>query len=102
MEHKYEIYLYPGMGYSLTKFECAAFAEEQALEIIAAQLIEEERSDYYMTCEELQESKNEECEDEMEFAEALGYVYIDGTMEGAKYPIFLNLQNAIIRELPNA
>lgn len=99
MEHKYEIHLWPGMGYWLTKFECTAFSEEQAMEIIAAQLIDEGKSAYYMTWDELLEAKDEECEDEVEYAESLGYMYVDGTMEGAKYPIFVNMENAIIRKV---
>ena len=91
--------LWPGSGYCL----CGPFSVssdllekdnlEYAVELLAARLIQDGDTAFYLTVEEYDNlckecGYNSEDGDDME-----GYLYVDGTMEGAPYPVYLCTEN---------
>ena len=95
MDRVYEIYLWCGSGYVLSgPFKVKAFSEEHSLEVLSEQLIREGLTGLYETEEEHQKTREyfgitEEEEEEGDY----GWLYVDGTMEGAKYPIWIRTEN---------
>lgn len=92
----YRVLLWPGQGYFRDVFYVRADSEESALEALSAYLIKEGLTSYYYT--------------EAEYADYLSqagiseegdtsYIYIDGTMDGAPYPIYLLSENLGIGEV---
>lgn len=90
--NEYNVMLWPGAGYWLNQFKCEASHEEEALEIIVARLIQDGLSAYYLTTEEYEELFQDELTENPEF-ESDQYMYIDATMEGAPYPVYLLSEN---------
>lgn len=92
----YRILLWPGRGYYRDVFYVRADSEESALEALSAYLIKEGLTSYYYTEDEyadyLREAGISEEED-------TSYIYIDGTMDGAPYPIYLLSENLRIEEV---
>ena len=95
MEKIYKIMLWPGAGYCLDTFEVAGYSEEDALENLVAKLINEGKGEccYWEQVDALENEYSESDIDEM------GYYYIDATMNGAPYPVYINLMNASIELL---
>lgn len=97
---KCKFMLWPGSGYCLNGpfvVESELLNEnnlELAFELLAAYLIENGLKSYYLTDSEYYDlAKNlglnpEEMMDDLE-----GWLYVDGTMEGAKYPIYICTEN---------
>lgn len=92
--------LWPGEGYCLAgpftvESELLHHDDlEHACELLAAKLIENNETDYYLTeeeycnfCEEIGHNL-EEIQDDLE-----GWLYVDGTMEGAPFPVYLRTEN---------
>lgn len=89
----YEIGLWPGMGYWLSTHKVTAECAEQALEILAKRLIADGHTSLYLTAEDVDVDAEREGMDVDEYAESCNLVYVDGTMEGAAYPIYLRGEN---------
>ena len=86
----YKVYLWRGKGYVLDAFDPQADNEEQALYNVCAQVVNNNLTEYYLTVQQHEEylrdlGINEE-QDET-------YIYIDATMEGANYPVYLIAEN---------
>lgn len=96
MYKNYIIYLWCGSGYLLSgPFGAFATCEEQAIEIVTKELIELGLTELYFTaeqydrlCKDFQYDPGEHFGDDME-----GFLYVDGTMEGAKFPVYLRTEN---------
>ena len=85
----YTVAAWPGAGYFVHPETVKAESEEEALEIYSRIITDEGRKDLYLTPEEVPE------EDE----ESGLYIYVDGTMSGARYPIYLRSENLRIIEI---
>ena len=95
MERNYKIYLWCGCGYELSgPFGVTAFSEDHALEVLSAKLISEGLKGFYETEEEHEKTREflGITEDE-ELDGDYGWYYVDGTMEGAPYPIWIRSEN---------
>lgn len=82
----YTVAAWPGAGYFVHPETIKA--DSAALEIYCRAIIDEGRRDLYLTPEEVTE-EDEESEE---------YIYVDGTMSGAKYPVYLRTENLRIFE----
>ncbi|MBP5457288.1 MAG: hypothetical protein J6Y37_12380 [Paludibacteraceae bacterium] len=99
MEKTYEIGLWSGAGYCVSEFEVTAFSEDHALEVLSERLIREGLTGLYETDEEHEKTREwlGITEDE-ELEGNYGWCYVDGTMEGAPYPIWVRTENMKIVE----
>lgn len=92
----YCVLLWPGKGYYRDVFYVRADSEESALEALSAYLVKEGLTSYYYTEDEyadyLSQARISEEED-------TSYIYLDGTMEGAPYPIYLLSENLGIEKV---
>lgn len=104
MLRNYNVWLWPGAGYCLDGPFVAedATCEEHALEKVVCELIAKGYCGYFLTneqyeqlCKDCDYNPDEHFGDDME-----GWSYIDATMEGAPYPVYLRIENARI-ELAN-
>ena len=82
----YTVAAWPGAGYFVHPETIKADSEEEALEIYCRIIIDDGRKDLYLTPEEVTE----------EYEESGEYIYVDGTMSGAAYPVYLRAENLII------
>ncbi len=89
--------MWPGSGYCLDgPFSVSSELLtkdnlEYAVELLAAYLLERGLRNYYMTITEYDEWCKEcgwDSEDDMD-----GWLYVDGTMEGASEPIYIRTEN---------
>ena len=85
----YTVAAWRGAGYFVHPETVKAESEEEALEIYCRLIIDEGRKDLYLTPEEVPE----------EYEESGEYIYVDGTMSGARYPIYLRKENLRIFEI---
>ena len=92
----YRVLLWPGRGYYRDVFYVKADSEESALEALSAYLIKEGLTSYYYTEDEYADYLSEAGISE---EEDTSYIYIDGTMEGAPYPIYLLSENLSIEKV---
>lgn len=103
----YEIGLWWGSGYVLDMYKAYANSEEQALNYVVA-YVEKTHPKWLETSDKSAENlkhdiMNEyeydefEAEESVEFAEQ--FDYIDATMEGAKNPHFIWIENLLIRQI---
>lgn len=88
----FKIFLWCGSGYMLDEFFAMAENEYQALDIVLTDIIEKGYTSYFLTETEYEELFKEELEENPEF-ESEQYMYIDATMEGAEYPVYLLVEN---------
>lgn len=92
----YRVLLWQGRGYFRDVFYVRADSEESALEALSTYLIKEGLTSYYYTEDEyanyLSQAGITEEED-------TSYLYLDGTMEGAPYPIYLLSENLSIEKV---
>lgn len=85
MEKKYIIGLWCGRGYLLDTFAVSASCEEEALEILMSKLEKDNRTDLYLTGEELGDYDAETDE---------SYIYIDPTMSDPNaFPAYIRAEN---------
>lgn len=89
---KFNVMLWPGAGYFLNTFNIDAKDEYQALDIVVSELISKKLTEYYMTEEEYSVFFRDELKVNPEF-ESDQYCYIDATLEGAEYPVYLLVEN---------
>lgn len=82
----YTVAAWPGAGYFVHPETVTADSEEEALEIYCRIIIDDGRKDLYL--EEVTEEDEESGE----------YIYVDGTMSGAAYPVYLRAENLRIIE----
>lgn len=92
----YRVLLWPGQGYTLDSFYVKADSAESALEALSSYLIKEGLTSYYSTEDEYADYLSQVGISE---EEDTSYIYIDGTMEGAPYPIYLLSENMRIEEV---
>lgn len=82
----YTVAAWPGAGYFVHPETVTADSDEEALEIYCKIIIDKGRKDLYL--EEVAEEDEESGE----------YIYVDGTMSGATYPVYLRAENLRIIE----
>lgn len=86
MEKKYIIGLWCGCGYLLDSFAISASCEDEALEILLSKLEKDNRTDLYLTDEELGDNFDEETDE--------SYIYIDPTMSDPNaFPAYIRAEN---------
>lgn len=85
----YTVAAWPGSGYFVHPETVRAESEEEALEIYSRIITEEGFFSLYRMPEELTEEDKESGE----------YLYVDGTMSGARYPIYLRSENLRIMKI---
>lgn len=99
MKKNWTIGLWPGSGYLLTQFHAVASCLEEALDRITVELIDKGLTDYYLTESQYgnylkltgQDPEENGLRDEY-------YLYIDATMEGAPFPVYLMVANMKVIE----
>lgn len=108
--NKAVFYLWSGSGYVLDgpfTVESELLTKwnyfEYGIELLTAQLIEKELTDYYLTdeqytelCKELEYNPDDNFGDDLE-----GWLYVDATMEGALYPVYLRIENLKCEFVPD-
>lgn len=92
----YRVLLWPGRGYFRDVFYVRADSEESAMEALSAYLIKEGLTSYYYTEDEYADYLSRAGISE---EEDTSYIYLDGTMEGAPYPIYLLSENLGIEKV---
>lgn len=86
MEKKYIIGIWCGCGYLLDTFAVSASCEEEALEILLSKLEKDNRTDLYLTDEEMGDDFDEETDE--------SYIYIDPTMSDPNaFPAYIRAEN---------
>lgn len=99
MESVYFIGLWRGCGYVLDTFKVAAYDEEEALEKVTRRIINDgQRGLYFTTGEIAAEARLEGLELE-EYEQMFDLVYIDGTMSGAAFPVYVRGENLTIQKI---
>lgn len=97
----YKVYLWGFSGYNLDEFITKADSEEEALDIVVADLVNKNQSRYFYEEEEierlLEEDGNEDYTAE-EYANDMGLIYIDATLSGADRPVYIDGQHIRIIE----
>lgn len=92
----YRVLLWPGKGYYRDVFYVRADSEESALEALSTYLVKEGLTSYYYTEDEYADYLSQAGISE---EEDTSYIYLDGTMEGAPYPIYLLSENLSIEKV---
>lgn len=82
----YTVAAWPGAGYFVHPETVTADSVEEALEIYCRIIIDDGRKDLYLSPEGVAEEDEESGE----------YIYVDGTMSGAAYPVYLRSENLLI------
>lgn len=93
---QYSVYLWSGRNYDLTPFDVDAYDADDALDRVAAYVVNNNMRSFFKDEREMAamfKRLGRRHEDEQDFAEEIGYTYIDATMVGAKYPIYLRTEN---------
>lgn len=98
----YEVDLWPGYGYGLYAQRVTADSDEQALEIACTNIIKNKYRSFYLTTEEVDELAESYGQTADEYAEEAALCYVDGTMEGAPFPVFVRFENLGIRPVQQA
>ena len=81
----YSIFLWSG-GYTLDEFRTIADSEEEALDIIVAEVVNKGLKGYFYEVDEVDEDETSDL------------LYIDATMEGADRPVYIDAYNTRIEE----
>lgn len=84
----YTVCAWPGAGYFIHPETVTAYSEEEALEIYCRIIIDEGLFSLYLLPSEVTEEDEESGE----------YIYVDGTMSGARFPVYLRSENLRIFE----
>ena len=82
----YTVAAWPGAGNFVHPETVRAKSEEKALEIFCRRIIDKGFFSLYSLPLELTEEEKESGK----------YIYVDGTMSGAKYPVYMRSENLII------
>lgn len=91
MEKKYIIGLWCGSGYLLDTFAVSASCEEEALEILLSKLEKDNRTELFLTDEELSDNFDAETDE--------NYICIDPTMSDPNaFPAYIRAENLKIVE----
>lgn len=93
--NSYNVYLWRGYGYNLHKFQTDAANEEEAFEFVTKEVTEKRLTDFFLTEEEFERDFEKELSDNPEY-QSEKYSYIDATMIGAEYPVYLLVENSKI------
>ena len=94
----YTVYLWPGQGYLLNDFKVTDCSSEcEALDKVVVHIIENDWTAYFLTEAQYEEMFAEELEEDEQYQNEQ-YLYVDATMEGAPYPIYLMAENLKIIE----
>lgn len=88
---RYNFHLWPGCGYCLDTVEASGCCLEDALDNLVCDLIAQNKKSYFVTEEEMDRLRLEWGLNEDQDLE--GYIYIDATMNGAPYPVYLLVEN---------
>ena len=88
---RYNFYLWQGYGYCLDTFIASGCCFEDALNNLVYDLISQDKAAYFMTCEDMDRLRLECGLNEDQDLE--GYIYIDATINGAPYPVYLLVEN---------
>lgn len=84
----YTVAAWPGAGYFVHPETVMADSEEEALEIYCRIIIDKGLFSLYLLPEEVPE----------EYEESGLYLYVDSTMIGGKYPVYIRSENLLIIE----
>lgn len=95
MEKMYSVFVWCGSGYFLSRYDVNATCEEHALEIATVQIINEGAKGLYFT----EDEATEICDCDPFEDESL--IYVDATMDGAPYPVYLRSENLKIMQTPS-
>lgn len=94
MEKTFNVYLWRGCGYGLDCFSACASSEEEALDKVVTEVIAAGYTDFYMSEEDMEQAISDgDVYAFPDFDEVAGWTYIDATMEGAPYPVWLRTEN---------
>lgn len=93
----YTVGLWPGSGYGFLTYNVKADSEEEALDKAVAKAIEN-GDGTVITEEDFQTMIDEGDVEDLGDGEYEGYMYIDATMEGAPYPVWIRSDNLKIIE----
>ena len=85
-DKKYIVEIWSGAGYELEQFEVYANCAEEALEIVVAYAEDNVKCILFDITDVTEEEES-------------GYIYIDGTMNGAKKPYYILAENLRIEEV---
>ena len=89
------LYLWPGIGYCLDRFdvEIPTNSLEYAIEQVTAKLVNENLTAYFEEedSEWIEQEKNQPWNDPDFDPE--GWLYVDATMEGADRPVYVRIEN---------
>ena len=98
MEKKYQIGLWPGMGYNLKLFNMSGTCEGDAIDNLVTYLVNNNigEGQYWEELESL------DCEYSEEEIEDMGFVYIDATMNGANRPVYLMIAGMTIKQIESS
>ena len=89
----FKVCLWTGIGYGLDVFEVEATCEENALDLVVADLVNENRTIFFMTEEEMNEARAAGDVYELDEDEIEGWIYWDATLEGANCPVWIRSEN---------
>lgn len=101
----WSVFLWPGSGYVLERFDVNADGEEDALDKVTAQIVNDDDRRFFVEVEDVENNPEDygaEVDDD-------GYIendpeewlYVDATMDGADRPVYLNIENAKIIKINN-
>lgn len=99
VKNTYEVNLYPQHGSLLETFITTAEDEEEALEIVVAELVNNEESRFFIDVGQIAYLAKMFGQDRDEYAEESGLLYVDATMYGADRPVYIDGLNLKIYEL---
>lgn len=99
MESEYFIGLWDGCGYVLDTFKVAAYSAEEALEKVTRRIINDGQRGLYLTTEEIEVYAQDEGIKPEEYAQMYNLAYIDGTMSGAAFPVYVRGENLTIQKI---
>ena len=88
---KDNFHLWSGCGYCLDTVVASGYCFEDALDNLVCGLISQNKAAYFLTCEDMDRLRLECGLNDDQDPE--GYIYIDATMNGAPYPVYLLVEN---------
>ena len=95
----YEVNLYPQHVSLSETFITTAEDEEEALEIVIADLVNNEESRFFIDVGQIAYLAKMFGQDRDEYAEESGLLYVDATMYGADRPVYIDGLNLKIFEI---
>ena len=95
----FEVNLKPQHGSLLETFITTAEDEEEALEIVVAELVNNEDSRFFIEVGQIAYLAKMFGQDSDEYADESGLIYVDATMKGADRPVYIDGLNLKIFEI---